>query len=177
MKRLVFIILAFVCLAPSIGAQVRITPNIEAEVYGARGDGSHDDTAALQTAINLAISTGRPLQLHAANYKVTGYLDIHSTCTVNPQQPVASPCGLTIRGMGMGQTKLIQTSAATDLLKGDTASMVNAHYDFEDFSVVGPDTWSPRTTTSGNGIRFTGTDIPFVFLKNIQIYNFLGSGS
>jgi hypothetical protein len=43
---------------------------------GAVGDGSHDDTAALQAAINAAVASNVPVHLPAGTYKVTAKLTI-----------------------------------------------------------------------------------------------------
>lgn len=43
---------------------------------GAAGDGSHDDTAAIQTAINTAVTNNWPVHLPAGTYKVTSEIAI-----------------------------------------------------------------------------------------------------
>src|SRR5437763_14431716 len=43
---------------------------------GAIGDGTHDDTAALQAAINTAVTNNWPLHIPAGTYKVTSALTI-----------------------------------------------------------------------------------------------------
>ena len=43
---------------------------------GAVGDGSHDDTAAIQATINSAITNNWPVHIPAGTYKVTALLTI-----------------------------------------------------------------------------------------------------
>ena len=43
---------------------------------GAVGDGAHDDTAAIQAAINAAVANNWPVHLSAGTYKVTSTLTI-----------------------------------------------------------------------------------------------------
>lgn len=52
---------------------------IDAKNYGVVGDGTTDDTAALQSAINLAISVGRDLFIPSGTYKITSTLVVDST--------------------------------------------------------------------------------------------------
>ena len=51
-------------------------PWLDVRCYGAVGDGNHDDTAAIQTAINNAIANNWPVHLAAGTYKVTSGLNI-----------------------------------------------------------------------------------------------------
>lgn len=48
--------------------------NVTAESFGAVGDGTADDTRALQAALDAAVSQGRPLALRSARYRATQVL-------------------------------------------------------------------------------------------------------
>ncbi|HEX3861755.1 MAG TPA: glycosyl hydrolase family 28-related protein [Stellaceae bacterium] len=51
-------------------------PWIDVKCNGAVGDGSHDDTSAIQATINNAVTHGWPVHLPAGTYKVTSKLSI-----------------------------------------------------------------------------------------------------
>jgi hypothetical protein len=51
-------------------------PWIDVRCNGAIGDGSHDDTAAIQTTINTAIANNWPVQIPSGTYKLTSRITI-----------------------------------------------------------------------------------------------------
>jgi Pectate lyase superfamily protein len=51
-------------------------PWIDVRCYGATGDGSHDDTTAINTAISTAITNNWPVHLPAGTYKITSVITI-----------------------------------------------------------------------------------------------------
>jgi hypothetical protein len=51
-------------------------PWIDVQLYGAKGDGVTDDTAAIQKALTAAASSKAPVLAPAGNYKITGALDL-----------------------------------------------------------------------------------------------------
>lgn len=152
------------------------------EWWGAKGDGSTDDTAALNRSITAAINSGIPVQLRAANYLANTATNgvilniLVANCTLAPQNPVVSPCGLSIRGAGVQKTQIVTTTASADLLAAISSVFSNPYYEFSDFSLRGPDTQTPRTQTSGNGLRVSGSATPLIHAKNLAISNFFGSG-
>src|SRR5215831_6422203 len=52
------------------------TPWIDVRCNGATGDGSHDDTAAINTAIAAAITNGRPVHFSPGTYRVSSQITI-----------------------------------------------------------------------------------------------------
>ncbi len=92
--------------------------------YGAKGDGSSNDTSAIQACLNAAASQGKTCYLPAGTYR---------TYTLNP------PNGVTMQGAGAGQTT-IRTLAA----KGaaiDSFDLVNKSYvTIQDLSLIGAST-------------------------------------
>ncbi len=51
-------------------------PWIDVKCNGAVGDGSHDDTSAIQTTINMAVTNNWPVHVPAGTYKVTSLVTI-----------------------------------------------------------------------------------------------------
>jgi hypothetical protein len=52
------------------------SPWVDVRCSGAMGDGSHDDTAAINATISTAITNGRPVHFSAGTYKVTAPITI-----------------------------------------------------------------------------------------------------
>jgi hypothetical protein len=84
--------------------------------FGALADNSHDDTSAVQTAINKALTYGRNLFFPAGTYKLTtGILADLSTLgdpVAGGPPPVATTTGITIYGEGQRSKLSFQTSPA-----------------------------------------------------------------
>ena len=91
---------------------------------GAYGDGSHDDTTALQTCINNSVTQGRSVWLPPGSYKVTGSINL--------------PSNLTLQGAGMwyavlvGDSGLYGTPSRRITLNGNGS---NIH--LSDFAIIG----------------------------------------
>ena len=51
-------------------------PWIDVRCNGAIGDGSHDDTTAIQTTINTAIANNWPVQIPSGTYKLTSRITV-----------------------------------------------------------------------------------------------------
>lgn len=78
---------------------------VSVKTYGATGDGSTDDTTAIQAAINATASSGGVLHFPEGDYRVTN-LTIPS-----------NTAGLTLRGEGL-KTRILTTQTTSDIFYG-----------------------------------------------------------
>jgi hypothetical protein len=90
---------------------------------------------------------------------------------------------LTIRGVGSsdsippGSGTIIKTTTPAVILMGAVSSAyANPVYNLSGFSLLGPD-GSCATTTSGDGLKMTGTAQPVVSMADISAYSFCGAGA
>jgi hypothetical protein len=93
---------------PGVGAQNRTVQSklrdfMSARDFGAIGDGAADDTLALQTAVNAAISLGKALFIPSGSYRLT-----------NKISGISGTTAFCLNGEGRGVTKLIWTASATN---------------------------------------------------------------
>jgi hypothetical protein len=116
--------------------------------FAAAGNGTTDDTVAVQRAINRAIATNVPLHLEAGTYKVTAGLT------------VAAP--LNIIGDGADNSVIAASAETFDVFTINTAADEDG-YEWKDFAVTQGMTASSgfhaiRITDGANG-RFTGLHV------------------
>ena len=126
------------------GATGAVTTNVEAKLqqivsaqdFGATGNGSTDDTAAIQAAITSLNTTGGTVYLPRGTYKVSSTLNI----THN---------NITIAGDGKGATTI-----STYVASGDIISFTSlAHGGVRDLAIT-----ASTAQTTGAGIHFTNCD-------------------
>lgn len=140
------------------------------------------NTTALQACINAAAASGIPMYVPQGTYTV-GSLTI-------PEDPVAGV--FTLRGAGMGQAYKIgagndlttqhgtifnfTNADGSDFLTYTTSVFQDPTLTLTDFQVIGPDTDSPRTTTSGDAIVITSSSnaVPFLHITNVKVAYFFG---
>jgi hypothetical protein len=132
---------------------------INVKWFGAKGDGSNDDTTAIQAAINAltiqAINSDEAsagvVHLPAGTYKVSATL-----AWTGP--------GVTIRGDGMSTTKL-KTNGSNygPVIEVNSGTAHTRFTTFEDFFIDG------NSRTSGTGIRLYQNDMPT--FRNLRILN------
>lgn len=110
---------------------------INAKQEGAVGDGVADDTTALQTAINLAITRSIPFYLPGGTYKITAPLTVTGPLTI----------------IGAGRANSI-ISLASAILDGIQVSIAGgtAQFIFEKFQIKGQ-----AGATAGDLIKLTST--------------------
>lgn len=123
----------------------------------AKGDGSTNDTAAFNAAGAFCVTNGCVVYVPAKTYKIKNVL-IHM--------------GLKSMGflMDAGTYLSCTNNDGTDCFVIDWSNTTNrAKFTMENGNILGPDTSNPRTTNSGNGLRFTSTgQTPLATIKNIE---------
>lgn len=123
--------------------------------FGAKGDGTTDDTTAIQAAINLACQYGGCVYLPAGTYKITAALAF--TMNSGTTDPVKRP---SMRGDGMAATSIIQTQAYNGIEVVGYDSNPAGYCMFEQFSLYGP---------SGQKLGLVLKDIAYVTVDNVYI--------
>lgn len=132
------------------------------ENYGAKGDGTTDDTVALQAAITAAQGVNGTVQLSAKTYKITASLSISAGMTIrgsgvaplwgsNASFPNVSSVLLSQTPFISGSV-ILQSVAATDAL---VVSVNGSSVDFYDFGIRFADAIKFSTSSTGHGINCT----------------------
>lgn len=123
--------------------------------FGAKGDGTTDDTTAIQAAINLACQYGGCVYLPAGTYKITDTLVF--TMNSGTTDPIKRP---SMRGDGMAATTIAQTSLENGIEVVGYDSNPAGYCTFEQFTLYGP---------SGQKLGLVLKDIAFVTVDNVYL--------
>lgn len=125
--------------------------------FGATGDGTTDDTTAIQAAIYYAQTNGGCVYLPAGIYIISSSLNvqINSGSTL----PLLRP---SIKGDGAGATTILQTANASGIVVTGYTSNPADYMDLEDFTLQ-----SNAVGGYGNGISFS--DSAFVNIDNVEV--------
>jgi hypothetical protein len=138
---------------------VNHSPSVSASgvtlTIGARSDVGHDDTTAIQAAINIAGAIGGRVYLPQGGYLVSG-LTVPSSVTIVGANNNA--CTLIMRSNA--NTDVIQSTGFATLTGTDVQSGPN-HICLTDFTIDG----NKGANTSGCGIKFFGFDNKFTRLN------------
>lgn len=110
---------------------VLISEEIYPELCGAKGDGTTDDTNAIQTAINTANTKGVPLNLGTRTYLITEPLTVYSNLEIN------------------GNNAIIKTNSNINMI---TTNSVVDHVYLHNFRLMGA---NDITYTDNIGIKIT----------------------
>lgn len=124
-------------------------------IYGATGDGTTNDRAAIQAAIDAVPSTGGIVWFPAGTYVITTALTLKS--------------GVTLAGVGVDASIIKQTSAGADALGG-----VDVHtLTIRNLQIQGP------ASGTGNGLVLTRSvqaNVRYIRLDNIYVRQFGNDG-
>lgn len=118
--------------------------NVKSSTYGAVGDGTHDDTSAIQNAINAASTAGGGVvYLPAGTYKISSALTLANR--------------ITLRGDGDFVTNIVQSSTTANGLVGSNLIYII----IEHLRLTGPG------SGSGEGMNFT-TEFDYCILRDVS---------
>jgi hypothetical protein len=123
--------------------------------FGAKGDGTTDDTSAIQAAINLACTYGGNVYLPAGTYKISAALVFTmNSVTVDPiKRPSMS-------GDGMGATSIYQTANANGIEIIGYDPQPAGYGLFQDFTLYG---------YQKNKLGIALKDIAFITISNVYL--------
>lgn len=123
--------------------------------HGALGNGSTDDTAAIQATINLAGTNGGIVFLPPGTYNISASLTLANN--------------IVFAGAGQGATFIQQNSTTSHALVAADASTIK----IQDMRINGP------SSGTGMGIRMTlslNTSIPYVAIEDVMVNGFGSDG-
>ncbi|WP_306317224.1 MULTISPECIES: right-handed parallel beta-helix repeat-containing protein [unclassified Streptomyces] len=126
--------------------------NVRRGPYNARGNGTTDDTAAIQAAITTAATTGSVVYIPAGTYRLTASL-------------AAAADNVQIRGAGAAVTVLAQSSTTANGITGTD----RIRFTLSDLTLSGPG------TGTGTGLKLAlaaGDAVPYVRLDNVTVATF-----
>ncbi len=115
-------------------AKRRVEAPISVKWFGAKGDGTTDDTAALQNTINYAVSVGGTVYLPRGKYRITSTLSIDESAVTDD----ADATRISIVGEGAGASHIVHNGAATAInYTGGTGGGLHAYLRFHGFRIDG----------------------------------------
>jgi hypothetical protein len=123
--------------------------------FGAKGDGTTDDTASIQAAINLACTYGGNVYLPAGTYKISAALVF--TMNSSLVDPVKRP---SMSGDGMAATTIFQTANANGIEIIGYDPQPAGYGTFQDFTLYG---------YQKNKLGIALKDIAFVTINNVYL--------
>lgn len=132
----------------------------DVRAFGAVGNGTHDDTSAIQAAINSFGTNGGPICLPVGIFKITGTLTgkIHTSLI---GQGAAAPVGFTVAD---NATILDARSLGDVTAYQGAGNSVGTR--FQDFAI-----WGPAGSANSHGID-PGHGSRDVYFRSVQVYGF-----
>lgn len=123
--------------------------------FGAKGDGTTDDTTAIQAAIDFACQYGGCVYLPTGLYKISAALSF--VMNSNVIDPITRP---SMRGDGIGATNIYQTTINNGIEVSGFDANPAGYCKFQDFSLYGHEL---------NKIGIVLKDIAFVTVDNVYL--------
>ena len=123
--------------------------------FGAKGDGTTDDTSAIQAAINLACTYGGNVYLPAGTYKISAALVFSMNSSL--VDPIKRP---SMSGDGMAATTIYQTANANGIEVVGYDAQPAGYCLFQDFTLYG---------YQKNKLGIALKDIAFVTIDNVYL--------
>jgi len=123
--------------------------------FGATGNGTTDDTASIQAAINLACTYGGNVYLPAGTYKISAALVFSMNSSL--VDPIKRP---SMSGDGMAATTIFQTANANGIEVVGYDPQPAGYSLFQDFTLYG---------YQKNKLGFALKDIAFVTINNVYL--------
>ena len=151
---------------PALTKGKHMTTTFNVKDYGAVGDGVHDDTSAIQAAIDAAqaSSGGSVVFMPDGTYLLTSSLTIGCSGTVFCS-------GITLQGAGQANTSLTVAQNVTFvpvIVKGDSANIYSwGHHELCDFSV-----YMAIPASAGTMAAITVEHCLFSKVRRVGVFNF-----
>jgi hypothetical protein len=124
--------------------------------FGAKGDGTTDDTTAIQAAIYYAQSSGGCVYLPAGIYIISAALNVQIN---SGGLPFTRP---SIKGDGVGATTILQTAVASGIIITGYAANPADYMYIQDLTLQGK-------TGSNTGAGLSFSDSAFVNITNVEV--------
>ena len=124
--------------------------------FGATGNGTTDDTTAIQAAIYYAQTNGGCVYLPAGVYIISNSLNVQINSGGLPYKRPS------IRGDGVGATTILQTANASGLVINGSLADPADYMELADFTIQGRD-----GANYGTGVAFS--DSAFVNITNVEV--------
>lgn len=124
---------------------------VNIKVYGAKGDGVADDTAAIQSAIDYAGASGAALMFPKGQYRITATLEL----------PLSS-----IFMLGQGDAKIIAAAPMTSMLHKGAGAVIRSHIEnlyFDGMALADNIIWIEQ------GNQYYLTDLNIMNFKKVGI--------
>jgi len=138
-------------MTPAFGAESKV-PQIKPQWFGATGNGSTDDTTAIQAALDIAVDNLRPLYFPPGNYLISSAI-----------APTSTFSGLSISGAPNSATQIAQETADTDAFtfgSSNLTTITGSRITVRDL-VIG--------TVAGTGSGITLNGVSRSYFENIHI--------
>ena len=183
-KYLFFILLIWGCRkaieSPESYPSVIISPSVNVKDYGAKGNGTSNDSAAFESALKAADSLHLPLYIPVGFYKTSILIRYDNIAIVGQQQPnehltdgaviigkinCNQKKNVSISNLGIDSRGQLQATDGGALVSGNNSDSITLHQQFNHITIIGDGYFG----YSHGLLCQAGTDI---VIKNIIVSNF-----